>query len=55
MDKNLYEWLQICKAFCNKKGYKLLFVNSDNFGFEDKKGGLHHIYAEELIDYLKEA
>lgn len=54
MDKNLQEWFQIYKAFCQKKDYKLLFVNSNDFGYEDKNGGLHHIYADELIDLLKE-
>ena len=33
-------------------GFTLLFVNSDDFGFEDKEEGLHHVYAEELINWL---
>ena len=52
MDKNLKEWTEICVEFCKQKGYKLLFVNSNNFGFEDEKGQLCHVYADELLTLL---
>ena len=52
-DKNFIEWQQICKEFCKQRGFELLFVNSDNFGFQDKKGNLVHMYANELVEYLK--
>lgn len=52
MDKNLREWTEICTEFCRQKGYTLLFVNSNDFGFEDTKGQLHHVYAEELVNFL---
>lgn len=54
MDKNLFEWLQICKKFCHDRRFTLLFVNSSDFGYEDEDGGLHHVYAEELLDLLKQ-
>ena len=53
MDKNLSDWTEICKKFCHDRGYTLLFVNSDNFGFSDDKEELHHVYAEELTEWLK--
>ena len=51
-EQNYNEWYEICKEFCKQKGFKLLFVNSDNFGFADKNDNLHHVYAEELISWL---
>ena len=47
------EWKGICQAFCDKIGAELLFVNDDNFGYEDKNGNLVHMYADELEQYLK--
>lgn len=49
---NYEQWYEICKEFCKQKRFKLLFVNSDNFGFEDKEERLHHVYAEELVNWL---
>ena len=51
-EQNYIEWYEICKEFCKQKGFKLLFVNSNNFGFEDKEEGLHHVYADELVNWL---
>lgn len=53
MKSNYEQWYEICAEFCKKKGYELLFVNSDNFGFSTPSGELHHVYAEELEAYLK--
>ena len=48
------EWEAVCKKFCEKIGAELLFVNNDNFGYEDKDGNLVHMYASELEQYLKD-
>lgn len=53
MDKNFNEWQEICRVFCEQHGYTLLFVNTDNFGFEDDKGNLCHWNAEKLAEFLK--
>lgn len=53
MKSNYEEWEEICKEFCKQKGYELLFVNSNNFGFMDNKGELKHVYAKELALMLK--
>jgi len=53
LDKYMAEWESICQAFCKKIGAKLLFVNINNFGYEDKDGNLVHMYADELEQYLK--
>ena len=47
------EWKQVCETFCKKIGATLLFVNDDNFGYEDKNGKMIHMYADELESYLK--
>lgn len=47
------EWKQVCKEFCKQIGAELLFVNDDNFGYEDKNGRLVHMYADELEGYLQ--
>lgn len=52
-DKYMKEWKEICQTFCNKIGAELLFVNSDNFGYQTKDGELVHMYADELEQYLK--
>lgn len=55
MNSNFTEWEEVCKVFCKKIGAELLFVNSDNFGYQDKDGNLVHMYADELAEYLKGA
>lgn len=52
-EKYMQEWREVCQEFCNKIGAELLFVNSDNFGYETKDGQLVHMYADELAEYLK--
>ena len=52
-DAYMEEWRSICEAFCKKIGAKLLFVNTDNFGYEDKNGNLVHMYADELEQFIK--
>lgn len=47
------EWEEVCKEFCKQIGAELLFVNDDNFGYQDKDGSLVHMYADELETYLK--
>lgn len=53
MDKNIKEWHEVCQKFCEDRGYELLFVNTDNFGFADKDGNLYHWDCYELAEYLK--
>lgn len=45
---SMYEWNVICKAFCKKKGWELLFVNEDSLGCMKPDGTMLHIYADEL-------
>ncbi len=47
------EWKAICKAYCDKVGAELLFVNEDSFGCEMPSGELRHIHADELEALLK--
>ena len=51
-DNYMAEWAQVCKAYCEKVGATLLFVNMDNFGCEYADGTLAHIYADELAEIL---
>ena len=46
-------WEQIVRTYCTKKGYELLFVNDDSFGYEDKDGNMIHKYVDELQAELK--
>ena len=46
------EWFEICIEFCKKNGFNLLFVNSNNFGFVDKEGKIHHVFDDELVNWL---
>lgn len=48
------EWEDICRAFCKKLGYTLLFANAKNMdcGVEDKDGHMFHIYADEMAMIL---
>lgn len=50
--KYLKEWTDICKAYCEKVGAELLFVNQGDFGCEMPTGELRHIYADELAVIL---
>ena len=52
-EQNLKEWTEICIEFCRQKGYKLLFVNDTDFGYEDQNERLHHVYTDELVGILK--
>lgn len=52
-DKQMNEWKEICKAFAEKFGYKLLFVNDESCGVELKDGQFKHIYAEEMAEILR--
>ena len=42
------KWTEICKAYCDKIGVKLIFVNTDNFGYETQDGKLVYMCADEL-------
>lgn len=50
--KYMMEWTEICHAYCDKVGAKLLFVNQGDFGCEMPTGELRHIYADELAVLL---
>lgn len=49
---NNKEWEDVCKAYADKIGAELLFVNSDNFGIRTKEDRFLHIYADELVQIL---
>lgn len=51
-DSQMNEWKKICKAFANKVGAKLLFVNECSCGLEFPDGTMKHVYLDEMIDYL---
>lgn len=50
--KYMKEWTDICKAYCDKVGAELLFVNQGDFGCSMPTGELRHIYADELAVIL---
>ena len=52
-DNQMKDWREICQAFANKFGYKLLFVNEESCGVELKDGSFKHIYAEEMAEILR--
>lgn len=49
------DWKRICKAFADKFGYKLLFVNEKSCGVELKDGSFKHIYLDEMQEILENA
>ena len=51
-ENQMKEWREICQAFANKFGYKLLFVNEESCGVETKDGQFMHIYADEMAEFL---
>ncbi len=48
------DWNKICKAYADKIGAELLFVNETSFGIQTSSGELLHIYIDELVEILKE-
>lgn len=52
-EKQMKDWEEICKGFCEKFGYKLLFVNSHSCGVELADGTFKHIYINEMEELLK--
>lgn len=50
--KYMKEWSEVCKAYCDKVGAELLFVNLSDFGCEMPNGELRHISADELAELL---
>ena len=52
-EKQMADWKEICEAFANKFGYKLLFVNGESCGVELSDGSFKHIYAEEMAEILR--
>ena len=51
-DKEKKQWAEVCKAYCRRHGYNLLFVNNYKFGFEDSRGNLFTMTVEDLIEAL---
>ena len=47
------EWKAICKAFAEREGAELLFVNDHSFGISYPTGELKHIYVDELQEILE--
>jgi predicted P-loop ATPase len=52
-ENQMKDWREICQAFANKFGYKLLFVNEESCGVETKDGQFMHVYAEEMAEFLR--
>lgn len=52
-DNQMNEWEKICKAFAEKVGAKLLFVNETSCGIEYSNGAFAHIYVDEMENCLK--
>lgn len=46
-------WEECCKNFCRQRNFTLLFVNAGDFGYQTPEGGLVHMYADEMKDYLE--
>lgn len=53
-EKLMGDWKDICKKYCEDKGYILLFVNNSSFGYETKGGNLVHKYIDELKEEMEE-
>lgn len=49
---NNTEWKEICKAYCNRIGAELLFVNDYDFGYE-LNGSFVHLDADGLREVLE--
>ena len=41
-ERTFQDWQDICKAFCKKNNYDLVFVNATDFGYMTEDG--HKIY-----------
>ena len=52
-DSQMRDWEEICKAFADKIGATLLFVNNTSCGVELKDGSFKHIYINEMQEYLE--
>jgi hypothetical protein len=52
-ENQMKDWREICQAFADKYGYKLLFVNEESCGVEMKDGSFAHIYADEMSEMLR--
>lgn len=53
-EQYMKEWTAICKAYCDKVGAELLFVNLSDFGCMMPDGELCHINSEKLAELLNE-
>lgn len=51
-EKDMEDWKNICAKFCEKFGWRLLFVNQYGFGAETKDEKLIHMSVEEMYDTL---
>lgn len=51
MQSNI-EWEEVCKTFCERFGFELVFVNASSFGYQTKDGQLVHMYPEEMQEFL---
>lgn len=52
-ERTFQEWQDICKAFCKKNNYDLVFVNATDFGYMTEDGQCVHLYIDELAELLK--
>lgn len=53
-EKLMRDWKNICKKYCEDRGYTLLFVNNSSFGYETKEGNLVHKYIDELKEEMEQ-
>lgn len=51
-DAQMPEWRMICKAFAKKMDAELLFVDNKSCGIQTKDGQMHHIYVDEMYEFL---
>ena len=53
-DAEMDSWKQICKAYADKVGADLLFVNNTSCGLAWDDGRLQHLYIDEMTEILKQ-
>ena len=51
-ERYMEEWRSICKRYCEVKGYTLIFINNESFGYSTKDEQFVHKYIDELAGEL---
>ena len=52
-EKQMPEWREICKAYAERIGAKLLFVNNTSCGVEYSDGTFTHVTIEGMREHLE--